>query len=360
MAIILRSIPVLLLIFSNLAFADSKLTYKIGITSPLSGPLVEYGVAVQNGINLALQEEPEDFSHIKFIFEDSRYDGKHVITVFNKLRTINHVDLIYDWGAATAHALAPLAEANKFPLIAMAIDPSSTLGKKYTIRFANYSEQYIKVLLKYFRDNNIKKIGIIRTELAYLNSMLDALQANLKEDETVEVIDIYNPGSNDFRSSISKIKKTKYDAVGVYLMSGQISSFYRQSKELKLSVMTFGTDFFESKQEIESSQSAIQGAIYPNNDVTIDFRNIYMKKYTNDTHIGFAANAYEFAQLVSEILPRDHKPSSTELLNIFSKVKDKNGALGRYSYTEDDKGGRYFDFPIVLKRILNGKILAVG
>ena len=51
-------------------FADEP--FRIGVIAPLSGPLAEYGLASQNGIELARSQHPELFNHIEFIYENSQ------------------------------------------------------------------------------------------------------------------------------------------------------------------------------------------------------------------------------------------------------------------------------------------------
>ena len=357
--------PLLLLIAALVSVtsvsADNH-RFKVGVIAPLSGPLAEYGVSVKNGFELARTEKPELFSNIDLKFEDDQYDGKKSIAAFNKLREVDAVDLVYLWGTGPSQAIAPIAESRNYPLVIMSIDPSPGLDRRWVIRFGNYSEQYILTLLSYLRSNGVKSIGLLRTELGYTNSMVDALHANLLPGESISEIVALQPGDTDLKAAIARLHGKQFDALAIYLMSGQIAQFYREASGRYSAKVSFGTDFFESMSEVRSAGPGMNEAIFPNNAVEPWFAERYQATFGNDNQITFAANAYDFAILAAETFgsKTERHYSPEDILATLRSVQPRLGASGKYSFQESDKGGQYFEFPIVIRKIQGDKIVTVA
>lgn len=354
-----RLLTFLLVCLPVIILSEASAQIKIGIILPMSGPLAEYGTAELHGIQLAQTDYPELFSNIKFVFEDSQYDPKVAISAFNKLRTVDQVSVIYDWGSATGLALAPVAEGRKFPLLSMSIDPAAAIGRSYVIRFGNYAGQYIEKLVPALRARGFKKIGVIKVELAYTNSMYDEMVRQFAAPgESVQLLNSVNPADTDFKSIVTKLKQTPIDALCVYLMSGQIRQFYRQFADQGLSIPTIGTDFFESTDEIAAAGRAMEGAIYPHNPVPMSFHERYAARFGNDSQIAYAVNGYDFAVLMGRTFgAMENSPSGNQVIESLRKLPAQEGLVGTYRFREGPKFGMFFDFPIVVKTIREGRVV---
>lgn len=351
-----KKLLLLLVLLLSMAFRANA-EVKIGVSAPMSGDLAEYGTAVRQGIELAIAEEPSAFSKINFIFEDNMYEAAKAVSAFRKLQTLDRVDLIYNWGEATLHAIAPIAEQTKMPLLAMSLDPQPAIGKKYIIRSINYAEQYTIKLLQYLRFNNLKKIALVKTEDVFFNAMLDGLKKNLRKEESLDVIANFNPAELDFKASIALLRTKKFDVLGVYLQSGQVSVFYRQLTTLGLKTESFGTDVFESKTEIQKAQGQMEGAFYPNGLVPENFAKLYLQKYKNDNQIAYAYNAFVFAKLSGLLLKDiDRQLTPEETIRLYSNPPDNLG----FRFQENNSGGKFYEFPLVIKKIVGDSFVEIN
>ncbi len=331
-------------------FAEGVIS--IGVIIPLTGPLAEYGVAAKNGIELAKQQHPENFASVRFVYEDSRYDSMTAVTIFEKMRTDPNLKLAYVWGFGPNQAVAPIAESRKFPIFAVSGERSISRDRKYVIRFGYFNEQIAQVQRQYLREHGMKRIALIKTELAYNNSVYDALKENLAPDESIELIDNYEMGQIDFRPSLLKLRGKHFDVVGAFLVGNQISQFYRQVAELKLKLTTFGTDFFEGAEEVRRAGPAIIGAVYAGHYVDPEFSKQYVERYGINAQLSWAANAYEFAMLAGRVLgtPPQTADESGPILGRFRGLGRQLGVLGPYEFGESDHGPA-FDFSVVAKRV---------
>lgn len=340
-----------------LAEKNTSQALKLGINIPLSGEVAEFGNAVKNGLEMARIENTKELSDILFFYEDNAYDGKKSISAFNKLRDFNNVDLIFIWGDTPSLAVAAVAERNKLPLIAVLTDPTLVRKMNYVIRFLNSYDQYAKALQEHLREKGYKKIAMLFIDIPYYRNSIEALKARLKEGEEIKLIDSYVLGDSDFKTSLLKIKSGKYDAMGIYLASGQIETVYRQAKSIALNIPTFGADDFESKTLIKNTKGAMEDAFYAMNIVKDEFKKRYLKLYKNNSHIGYGANAYQFALTLAKIkksLKKDY--TSDDIINAFKKFSKTDGVTGSYYFIENKEHGKYFHFPVAVKKIKNGEI----
>lgn len=346
--------------FLPTAYGESS-KLKVGVIVSLTGQAADYGESIQNSIQLAIKDEPFLSQHVSFHFEDAAYDPKQAVSAFKKLTMVDKVDLVYVWGVSFCKALGPLAESFKIPLVAQCIDPDTAKGRAYVVRFMNYTDQYLAVTSKYLSSKGVKRIGIVVSENAYLEEMLDALRRNLEPGQSVEVLDRYASNDADFRSIISTLKREEFDAVGVFLSAGQISSFYRQLSEQKVTMITFGTNFFESLSEVQAAQGTMEGAVFANNEVRQVFIERYRNTYGKVTQIGFGALSYEFALTLARILKSaDNHNNAVSVLAALRKLKTEQGiAAGPYVGKANETVGSFIEFPIVMKRIEGNKFITL-
>jgi ABC-type branched-subunit amino acid transport system substrate-binding protein len=323
--------------------------------------IAEYGTAVRNGIELAKKHHPERFAGVEIIFEDSQWDPKVAISAFRVLSAQRTVDLIFNWGNPTSEAVASIAEQNRIPTVVMSSDPRIAANKRYLVRTVNAADQIGNVLSKEIVRRGFHSVGIILADNSYVRGVVEGLASSLPKDVRLDVVDRVPLDTQDFRTVVSKMKVRKYDVVGVMLISGQISSFYRQMKAQDFARPSFGPDFLDSPSELSAAGPAAEGAFHPNFDVSEDFRSSYLATFGNEVQIAFAANAYDVANLVAELFgTRDANTLSGEtIVDSIRAVRDYQGANGQMSVRKGDAGDFYFHYPLVIKEAKNGRSVAL-
>lgn len=349
-------ITLLILVLNNLSCLAETPKNKVVILAPLSGPLSEYGVATVNGINLAKQLDSDLLNKIDLIIEDNQYNPTATVSLYRKYRADPEVKLIYNWGANPSGAIAPIADRECFPLFMVDLSISSYQSSKQNnknciFNFVNSELDVTKPLANYLIKNDYKKIGIVKTENAYINGMIRGLSYNSKEKLNIEIVVAIDYSQTDFRSIILKMKKNKFDAIGAFLFPGQIREFYQQMSELNYKLPTFGTDVFESKEEIVLAESSMQGAVYSHLNVSDKFRDLYFNKFKNDSQISSAGAAYDFVKLVATILSKKSDYTNEELIAVLKGLPEQRGVLGNYYFEENQVEGARFKFPVFLKMV---------
>ena len=346
---------VLLLAITGLVWSKaptkSEDAVTIGVIASLTGPLAEFGEAVRNGFTLANEDLQQTQSKkISFVFEDSAYAPDKAIAAYRKLTDFDKVGVVLNWGAPTSEALVPIANTSKTPFFAFTI-VNGFSTKNDVVRLLNQPKDFIDVLWPHIRSQGWKSIGVVKTKNLFLDGMYESLVAGKQPGETIVLIDEFQGGDKDFRTSIQKARGMQLDAIGDFLLSGQVSQFEKQSKELGLNLPVIGTDFFEGEKEIAASQGAMEGAVYPHLEPSAVFKARYLERFGNVSQLGFAANAYDVAMIFGTRV--DYASPETIQASVKS-LTGYAGALGTYPYVET-ASDRYLRQPVTLMTIRNGK-----
>lgn len=339
---------------SNIApvLSEEPAKFTVACILPLSGRSAEYGNAVKNGIELAQQNRPELFKRIRFIYEDSLYDGKTTITAFQKLMTADHADLSFVWGHGPAQAVAPVAEGSRKPALLVSGQRDVAAEKKYVVRFCSPHVVFANALLHELRKHGHKRIAVVRTELGFLNDTVEALKAGIRGPESFELIDTFQPGETDFQSTITKLKSKEYDLLGLFIGEDQTPLFISRMAAVKLNPALFGTHNFGSKDGITAVRRHTNGAFFAANYVDEAFHRQYSAEFHGDIQITWAANAYDFAMLTAELFAnQNNKPTPEQIIAAYQNVQEQKGITGTYRFVSDQTHGSGFVFPVVIKTI---------
>lgn len=331
--------------------AQSLPRIKVGAILPLSGALSEYGTAARNGLEMAITEHPELFRGIEFIYEDSQYDGKMALASYQKLRAAGDVSLVYLWGYGPSQAVAPVAESYQLPVIAVSGALPTFATSRHILRFAFCMSGPAAILSEHLRSKGIKRFGVIKTDIAFTTEMYNEMLKNLRQGETIELIASVNPSDMEFRSIIGKIRQKNFDAVGVFLVSGQIAQFYRQMKQQGLQLRTFGTDLFDSVQENNLSGGAMTGAEFVAPYVAPQFLERYRRLKGNDLQVSSAAGSYEAASLIGKALNSSSgSPSAEEIVAALKQYGSSSTGAADYKWVDAGECTG-FDVRNVMKRM---------
>lgn len=333
---------------------------KVGVIAPLSGFLAEFGDATRNGILLAEKESIKN-NKVQFIFEDSAYNPQKAIAAYNKLVTVDKADIIIDWGSNTTQAIAPVAKNNpNIPFISISSVTSAPAQGENIIRFFERPESFASKTWEQLRSLGYKKIAVIKTQNQWLNTVYSNLVSQAQNGESVDLVgDIASFDEKDFRTQIIKIKdsKVKYDAVGVFLLSGQIGQFYKQAGDLGLKTQTFGTDFFESQSDIDVAGKNMDGAFYAQYDVSPEFKTRFENEFKTLSQVVYAGASYDLAKVIIE--GKGIKDGKTGL-SYLKSINNYPGVLGLYTYkTNEADSDKYMQIQIHVKEIRDLQIKTV-
>jgi ABC-type branched-subunit amino acid transport system substrate-binding protein len=328
---------------------------KVGVIVPLSGPFASYGEVARQGFELAQKEDPASFKDIVLLYEDSKHDGKTSVSAFRKLVDQDRVDLVFVWGVTPAEVIAPLTKSSKMPTILYTLDKTIHQNNPWIIRAKSTYQQFGKKLSDYLAAQGRKKLAIFKVEISFYNEMYEGLKtAAIQNGQSVVFLESSPPDNFDFRSSISKFKRSGADAVGIYLIPGQIAQFYQQLSEQNVKLPTFGTEDIGTRSEIEKAPAQMEGAVFTANIVDESFRESFLRSYKSDSNIWHAAQTYELAHFFTLI---QSDPTAEQILETFRTAPLRAGALGMPERESFPGGGVSLTYPVGVEEIKNGRVV---
>lgn len=330
----------------------------VGVVLPLSGALSEFGQAFKNGVEQARKSFPEITANCRIDFRDSRYDPAEAVTLVRQLAS-EQIRVIYNWGEPTSVAVVPLADSLDVVMFALTGDPALSRQSSHVIRFETSAKNYATALVRELNKAGYRRVGILSADNAWVNLMMAGFKEESGPDLVVADVQQFAPTDTDFGAAVEKLKAQRLDAVGVFLVSGQISYAYRALNDQNAGLPTFGTDFLDSMLEVWKAGPAMDGAFFSTNWVSPAFSREYQELFGGDARLSHAANGHDFAKFLCRDMPRK-KPGFTpdEILELVEGMQGE-GALGEYRYQNVD-GDRHVTFPLVIRRIQGQAIVTDG
>ncbi len=351
------AVAILLSLFFVFSTSEADARRAVGVILPLSGGLAEFGTAMRNGIALAERDSPN--SQCTFKFEDSMYDSKTAISAFRKLTEIEKVKVVYSFGGPMAAALAPLTNGREVLLVTSETEPSFSIGYDNVIRFNVPSEELAKVQAAGIVSGGFRKVGMIIIENEYFNGIDRALRKVLPSDVTVEEIARLQPGANELRSVVTRLRNKKFDVVGIALFGDLIPVFYREMQLQSLNFPTFSLQGLENELVLKTSGPKIIGATFASTSTEDSFQKRYQREFGNRDQIAWAGFAFDFANIVLHELCSSLQNSTSEIRLKLKAVRGA-GVSGNYHFIETKSGDKYFSFPVMLKEVREDGLISAA
>lgn len=221
------------LLFCNLnpAWCESV---RVGATLPLSGDYSFVGLALQRGMQIALNELPP--GQIEIWYEDEGVvDRAKAVTGFQKLVSTNSVQVVLGSTVNTVTAYAPIAAQRKIPVITL-WDSNASLDKlgEYIFSIGYSTERAGEKIARYaFEQLKLSKLALVSAHDEWSELVASAFEATYRKlggeivtHESVSMTD------SDLRSLITRIKAGPAQGIFAPLYLNALSALVRQTKEL--------------------------------------------------------------------------------------------------------------------------------
>lgn len=326
---------------------------KIGVIVPLTGKQATIGVAVKNGIELARSENSRIFNGVSFAYEDDQFDAKQGISAYRNLNRSGKPNVLLGFGNVLGYAIAPMVEKDKLPFINFSFEAGVAVNKPHIVRAMNHTEQYMAELGKFLQHQSDGGVFIVQTESSFFAAMVAGLKKAIGKKKKIVPRAVVNPDDTDFRPLIAQLKPFEGGLMGLFLWPDQLVAFLRQAKEMHFKARYFGTDLCETAALIATDPTLVEGCIYPDNNVTPEFRKRYAEKFGNEAHLTFAGIAYDMTVVAGEILAKNPDITSDKLLEALAAVQFRPGVAGTFSFRDESTYGKFFEYVIRTKRIQN-------
>ena len=287
--------------------SDGVQTFTVGTSGPLTGDNAIYGMAVKQGVELAVNEINASDSTIKFKFlsQDDEADGEKAVNAYNTLK---------DWGlqvlagpVTTTPSIAVAAETandNLFMMTPSASAPAviESGDNVFQICFTDPNQGVASA--DYIAENKLgTKIGIIYDSSdAYSSGIYEKFKAEAaaKNLEIVTAEAFTADNKSDLSTQVAKCQQAGADLVFLPIYYQEASQILIAANKSGYAPVFFGCDGMDGILTIEGFDTSLAEGLMlltpfaadAQDEKTQAFVSAYKEAY-GDTPNQFAADAYD-------------------------------------------------------------------
>ncbi|GAB4365915.1 MAG: ABC transporter substrate-binding protein [Deltaproteobacteria bacterium] len=346
---------------------EAAVEAKIGIISILSGAGAAYGESITNGFKLARDEiNAGGGVHIDLLIEDSSGKQEQALAAAQKLINSDRVTAILGPTLSTEmKVVGPEANASGVPIMGTSNTAQGIpqIGE-YVFRNSIPESQAIPASI----GKAVGKYGIRKVALLYGNddvftkSGFDTMnEVSKKMGLSILTVETFQKGQADYKAQLTKIKNLAPDAIFCSALYEEGAVILSQARKMGIAVPVVGGNGFNSPKVIEIAKGAAEGLIVATpwygekNDPKVKaFVAKYEKTYGKKPD-QFAAQAYDGLYVMAEAFRRAGKADRRAVRDALAGIRDFDGVLGRFSFTEEGdvrmeptvltvKGGKFIPF----------------
>ena len=290
-------------------------TIKLGGIGPVTGANAQYGTAVQNGEQLAVDEinAAAGYTVFQLDFEDDESDSEKAVNAFNTLLD-NGMQVLL--GPVTSDpsisVAAECASDNIFMLTPSASSQDvveTGAGNAFQMCFTDPNQG--KTAADYIADNSLgTAIGIIYDSSdAYSTGIYTAFQAEAEAKglKIVQTSSFTADNNTDLSTQVSQCQQAGADLVFLPIYYQQASQVLIDANNIGYAPSFFGCDGMDGILSIDGFDTSLANGLmllcpfsaYGEDETTTTFVSAYQAAY-NETPNQFAADAYDCVYAVYE------------------------------------------------------------
>ena len=313
-------------------------TIVIGGSGPLTGGAAQYGVAVKNAAQLAVDEinEAGGVNGVKFklVFEDDEADpGDKAINAYNQLKDKGLQVMLGT--VTTGSCLAVIDQTKKDNIFQ--ITPSASAqdviknDNAFQVCFTDPNQG--KASADYIAENNIaKKIAVIYDNSdAYSSGIFNTFKSEAKEKglDIVAEQSFTKDSKTDFSAQISAAKSAEAELLFLPIYYQEASLILAQCKSADFSPKFFGCDGLDGILSVDNfDKSLAEGVMLltpfaadASDDATQKFVKAYKEKYNDEIPNQFAADAYDGVKIIAKLVEKESIKGDMKASDICDKHK---------------------------------------
>ena len=360
--------------FCTLAPASAQTdTFKIGVIAPMSGPNARYGAFANKGAALAAKEINAAGGvlgkQIELVSGDSQCVPAEGVAATQRMISLEKTPVIIgDVCSSVTLAMQPLAEESKVLLVnAASSNPDITYkagvgGFKWTFRNYPTDEVRAATVLEYAsKTKGFKKFAVLSVDSDYGRGAIKFTKRYLPKYEGAEILseDYYKDSETDFRSVLSKIRRSGAQAIFLYGQADTTPIIARQMLELGLAgkVALVGNGEFNTKETIAAAPKVMNGAVeaaawLPEVPAprSLKFVEDYRKANGGEMPNNHAYTHYDTLNLVVAAIKSANSLKAEDIRNAMAKIK-YDSPMGVVTFDDHNQAV----MPMVLLEITDGK-----
>ena len=336
----------------------------IGEFGSMTGAQATFGVATDNGIQLAVSQINAsggiDGHKVQVGStgkpEDDQGQPDAALTGVKKLITQDKaVAILGEVASKNSIAAAPFCNSNKVPMISpSSTNPKVTQTGPYIFRVCFIDPFQGTVGAKFATGTlHAKTAAVLYDKTSdYSNGLQDFFQkAFIAQGGKVVSVSTYQGGDPDFRSALTTIRATSPDILYVPGYYTDIGTIARQAREVGIKAPIIGGDGWESPSLLKGAGGALEGcyftdhsALDPKDPIVKKFIDTYKAAYKGESPDALSGQAYDAAGVLFAAFKAAGKPTDgdynsdayrAKLRDAIAATKEYKGATGDITLDAD-------------------------
>ncbi|WFA07968.1 ABC transporter substrate-binding protein [Tissierella sp. Yu-01] len=331
-------------------------TIKVGVNYELTGEVATYGVNLNDGVQMALEEINANGGvlgkQLEIVTVDNKSSDTEAANVSTRLATRDKVVALL--GPATSgntKAASPAAMQNKIPLISgsataddVTVDANGKV-RDYIFKTC-FSDSFQGVMMAEFAlgDLGFTNAAILADSSSdYAQGLAKAFRDTFAANGgTLLSEEAYQAGDKDFKAVLTNLKATNPEVLFVPGYYEEVGLIVRQARELGLNVPILGGDGYESPKltEIagaENLNDVYYSSHYSPNDTAenvVAFNEAFNAKYSKSPD-AFNALGYDMGYLLKDALERAGEADTEKLKVALEETDGFEGVTGVLSIDDN-------------------------
>ena len=287
----------------------------LGGIGPLTGPAALYGVAVNNGAQLAVDEinaANPDGVQLVWDMQDDEHDAEKSVNAYNKLMDDGMQILIGTVTSAPCTAVAAEAYENRTLVLTPSASAAAVVeGNDNVYQLCFQDPQQGQIAADYIAENYPDAVvgAIYNNADNYSTGIYDAFKAEFEaKGKTVAAAEAFADDANaDFSAQLNSMKNANVDLIFLPIYYTPASNIMKQASDMGYAPKYFGCDGLDGILALEGFDTALaEGSLLltpfsadAEDDATKAFVDAYQKAY-GEKPIQFAADADDCVYAVYE------------------------------------------------------------
>lgn len=275
---------------------------KVGVILPLSGQYAVIGESVKNAMLMSLNDLEN--KNIELIFENDEFDSKKALSAYNKLQTVDNVDIIVGLSNPSLEVMKPII--NKTDELMFTVGNEASIENDNVFEIIPWATELFKVLGTTISGKYEKVAIVYASDSQLFAANKEQMLKGLGDQKYIEVPVASN---SDTRTEVAKMVQEGVDSYTVFLTTDQASKF--MNEVTKQSGVNRPQLICDANMELtinELSEKVIDKSIFDDclstmiKDTTSkDFSKNYKKLYSSEPSF-LSVYGYDAVQIISNKL----------------------------------------------------------
>ena len=309
----------------------------IGISGPLTGGAAQYGIAVVNAAQLAVDEINAaggiNGTKLKLVTADDEADsGDKAVSAYNTLKDQGMQIFLGTVTSGSALAVIDKTKADNMFQLTPSASADNVLANDNCFQICFTDSNQGVGSAQYIAENNVaKKVAIIYDSSdAYSTGIYNTFKAEAtKRNLDIVTEQAFQKGNTDFSAQIQACKSAGAELVFLPIYYTEASLILEAASKVNYAPKFFGCDGLDGLLGIEGFNTKLAEGVMlltpfaadADDEATKKFVASYKAKYNNEIPNQFAADAYDGVYIIAELLKANNVTADMSASQICDLLK---------------------------------------